>query len=371
MKLFTKLLFTKQSCTKLPLNVAVLLLCATFLSACGEDNSSQGVKINEVKLAKIIELKKSQAESLLSFPAVIDSQNLTELAFEVGGLLNELLVVEAQSVKKGDVIAKLDQQDLTTKLKSAQAQYNNSNKEYNRALRLIKADAISRSELEKRKSKNDIDKASYLTAKKSLKDSVLLAPFDGNIAAISVSKRQVLQPGEPAITILGNGGLEAKFNLPSSVLAKANADEKSDVQAYITLDSAPDVRIPATFKEVSLQADTSSQTYPVTFAFQAPANLNVLPGMNAVAWFNAPNAKGNQNNIQIPLTAIVVEGDDKYVWVVQKDSMQVTKRAIKIAQDIGETIQVLEGLDAGDKIVSAGVSYLSEGMTVRPWSAKP
>ena len=359
-------LLTKQS-----LNLVALFLCAAFLSACGEDTSQSAVKINDVKLAKIIELKQSKAESLLSFPAVIDSQNLTELAFEVGGLVNELLVVEAQSVKKGDVIAKLDQQDLTTKLKSAQAQYNNSNKEYKRALRLIKADAISRSELDKRKSKSDIDKASYLSAKKALKDSVLLAPFDGNISAISVSKRQVLQPGEPAITILGNGGLEAKFNLPSSVLTRANANKKDDVEAYITLDSAPDVRIPAKFKEISLQADASSQTYPVTFSFQSPTNLNVLPGMNAVAWFKAPHTEGNLAGIQVPLTAVLVQGNDKFVWLVQKDSMKVTKRSIKVAQDIGETIQVIEGLEVGDNIIGAGVSYLSEGMTVRPWSAKP
>jgi RND family efflux transporter MFP subunit len=357
--------------TKQPLSFVVLFICTAFLSACGEDSSQTAVKLNDIKLAKIIELKKSNAESLLSFPAVIGSQNLTELAFEVGGLLNELLVVEAQSVKKGDVIAKLDQQDLTTKLKSAQAQYNNSNKEYKRALRLIKADAISRSELDKRKSKSDIDKSSYLSAQKALKDSVLLAPFDGNISAISVSKRQVLQAGEPAITILGNGGLEAKFNLPSSVLAKANANQKSDVEAYITLDSAPDVRIPASFKEISLQADASSQTYPVTFSFLSPQNLNVLPGMNAVAWFKAPNGKGDTKGIQIPLTAVLIQGDEKFVWLVQKDSMKVTKRAIKVADDIGETLQVLEGVKAGDKIVGAGVSYLSEGMTVRPWSAKP
>ena len=166
MKLFTQLPCTKhssikhpaakQSFTLQPLNVAILLFLTTLLSACAEENSVQAIKTNGIKLAKIIELEKSQAQSLLSFPAVIDSQNLTELAFEVGGLLDELLVVEAQSVKKGDIIAKLDQQDLTTKLKSAKAQYNNANKEYKRALRLIKADAISRSELDKRKSKNDI-----------------------------------------------------------------------------------------------------------------------------------------------------------------------------------------------------------------------
>ncbi len=350
------------------------LLPLTLLTACGENEvtSSSTDQATQIRPAKIIELVSKKADSLLSYPAVIGSQNLITLAFEIGGLLDELPVVEAQVVKKGEVLAKLDQQDLNTKLKSAQAQYYNANKEYKRAKRLIKADAISRSELDKRKSKNDVDKAAYLSAKKALTDSVLLAPFDGNIAKISVNLRQVLQPGEPALSILGSGGLEAKFNLPSNIIAKANAENKGKIQATITLDSAPDIEIPATFKELALQADPSSQTHEVTFAFEAPPNINVLPGMNALVWLSDPRKTSKNNQLNVPLTAIGIEGElTTFVWVVDKQTMKVSKRTIILGDDIGEAIQVLDGLMAGEKIIAAGISYLSEGMTVRPWLTKP
>ena len=352
------------------------LAALTFLSACSESESltsteQQAKQLSQIRPAKIIQLKSKSAESTLSYPAVVGSQNLSTLAFEVAGRVSELGVVEAQVVKKGDLLAKLDQQDLNAKLTSAKAQYSNANKEYNRALRLIKANAISRSELDKRKSKNDVDKALYQSAKKALENSVIIAPFDGNIAKISVKLRQVVQPGEAVLSILGNGGLEAKFNLPSSILAKANANSKETIQASISLDSAVDIKIPARFKEISLQADGSSQTHEVTFTFKAPKNLNVLPGMNAVVWFKDPRSAQNSALLEVPLTAIGTEAEQKFVWVVNPESMVVAKRNISLANEVGESIQVLEGLTAGEKIIAAGIFYLSEGMTVRAWSAKP
>ena len=106
------------------------------------------------------------------------------MSFEVGGILKELLVVEAQKVNQGDVLAKLDQRDLQAKLKSARAQFDNADAEYQRALQLIKGDVIfSRSTLEQRKSQRDVSKAQLETAEKALQDTVLLAPYSGNIAA--------------------------------------------------------------------------------------------------------------------------------------------------------------------------------------------
>ena len=92
-------------------------------------------------------------------------------------MLKELMVIEAQKVNKGEVLAKLDQRDLLAKLISARAQFKNANIEYQRALRLIKQDAISSSKLEERKSKRDVNKSQLETAKKALQDSVLIAPF--------------------------------------------------------------------------------------------------------------------------------------------------------------------------------------------------
>ncbi len=201
---------------------------------------------------------------------------------------------------------------------------------------------------------------------------MLVAPYSGAIAKISVEKLQIIKSGQPAITILGKGGLEAKINLPSSIIANAREQEYPPSDSYVVLDVAPDRHIPVTFTEVSLEADAASQTYAVTFTFDAPEDFNILPGMNAVVWFKDPSRSAdNIDRISIPLTAISVEGEQKYVWVVNEGTMTVSRRNVVVEEGVGFSLNVTAGLQSGETIVVAGVSSLSEGMKVRPWSDSP
>lgn len=358
---------TKLSCF---IQLFLSILPIFLLTACDSESPSHANKTEAlIRPAKLIQIGETNSDDFLNYPAVIKSKQLTVLSFEVGGMLNELLVVEAQRVQKGEVLAKLDQRDLLTKLKSARAEFKNADAEYQRALRLIKQDAISRSELEKRKSQRDVKKSQLETSEKALQDSVLVAPYSGAIAKVSIDKRQIIKPGEPAITLLGKEGLEAKINLPSSIIAKAREQKEPATDSYIVLDAAPSRHIPAIFKEASLEADAASQTYEVTFAFDAPEDLVILPGMNAIVWFKDPSkSMSNISKISVPLTAIVTDGNQKYVWVVDSSSMTVSKRNIVVEPGVGASLGVISGLESGETIVGAGVSVLSDGMKVSPWS---
>ena len=351
-------------------SLSLTIFVVFFLTACGSESSAPENKAETLaRPAKLIEIGQTKNDEYLNYPAVIKSQQLSALSFEVSGVVKELFVVEAQQVKQGEVLAKLDQRDLQTKLKSARALYDNAEEEYQRAVRLIKEDAISRSELEQRKSKLDVNKAQLETAEKALQDSVLVAPYAGNIARISISKKQTIQAGETAIDILGSGGLEASINLPSSIIARAKEQKEPKNHSYLTLSVAPDRRIPALFKEATLDADAASQTYEVTFTFIAPEDLNILPGMNATIWFKDPGKTvSSASKVGVPLPAIVTDGEQKYVWVVNRESMVVTRRNITVEDGIGPNLIVSSGLELGETIVAAGVSSLSEGMKVRPWS---
>ncbi len=341
-----------------------------FLVACNSESPSPEKKVEAlIRPAKLIEVSQTKSDDYLSYPAVIKSQQLSTLSFEVAGVVKELLVVEAQKVKGGEVLARLDQRDLQANLNSARAQFKNTDAEYQRAVRLIEEDAISRSELEQRKSKRDVNKAQLETAEKALQDSVLVAPYAGNIARVSIQKQQSIQAGEPAILILGSGGLEASVNLPSAIIASAKDQKGSKTSSYLTLSVSPDLRIPALFKEATLDADAASQTYEVTFTFTAPKDLNILPGMNATLWFKDPRKLASKiQKASVPITAISTDGGQKYVWVVNRESMVVTRRNIEIEDGIGANLIILGGLELGETIVAAGVSSLSEGMKVRPWS---
>jgi len=340
--------------------IATLLLSACSTQAPQETEAS-------ARVAKLLKVSKTNSGTFLNYPAIINSKQLSNLSFQTGGVVNELSVVEAQKVKKGDVLAKLDQRDAQAGLKSARAQFDNAQAEYQRAVNLMKEDAIAKTTLDQRKSQRDVSKAQLETAQKALQDTVLVAPYDGAISKVAIKKQQSVQAGNVAISILGSGGLQATINLPSSIMAKAQKT-KPATDSYLVLDSASDQHIPIVFKEADLEADAASQTYAVTFSFDAPAGLNILPGMNAVVWFKDPSEIASSvDKIRIPLTAVATDGKQKYVWVVDKTSMKVSKRDIVIEANVGTDIGVISGLESGETIVSAGVSVLSEGMQVSLW----
>lgn len=345
---------------------AIAALCFTLVTACDKEATDSVVE-PAVRPAKLLTIQNSSNQRSLRYPAVIGAAQSSDLTFQVGGLLQELRVNETQQVKQNEIIAKLDQRDFKSKLDSAKAQFDNAETEYQRAVRLVKEDAIAKSVLEQRKSQRDIAKAQFDTANKALNDTVLRAPFDGVIAKVSVKKLETIQPGQKIASLISAGTLEATINLPANVIVTASS--RTDKGAFVVLEAAPENRIPAKYKEAVLEADAVSQTYAVTFAFEPPKDLIVLPGMNATVVLTSSSKESALSNaVGVPLDAIMSEGGQQYLWIVDSDTMQVSKRNIEIQEGIGETLMVTEGLTAGETIVAAGAAYLAEGMKVRPWA---
>jgi RND family efflux transporter MFP subunit len=351
----------------------VFSITLIFCASCENKNGEQG-REPAVRPVKLITLSGASDLQTAKYPAVIDAAQLSELSFQVAGLIEDISVVDSQTVQAGDEIARLDQRDFQSQVMSARAQFEVAADDYRRAEVLSKTDAIARSALADRKAKRDIAKSQLDTAEKALGDTVIRAPFSGVIADVPVNKRQAISAGQIVATVIGTtsvdgaGILEATINVPARVIAQAQ--ESRARTAYVILDSAPENRIEAKYSSASLLADSTSQTYAITFTFDPPGNLIILPGMHATLEFNASRRTNDSASIRIsvPLSAILSDGTDRYVWIVDQDSMTVSKREITVSDGIGESAVVTEGLALGDTIATAGASYLAEGMQVRPWT---
>jgi RND family efflux transporter MFP subunit len=343
------------------------LVIALFIQACDSKQESTS-EVAVVRPVKLITVNAASATDVSQFPAVIGANRLSELSLQVGGMLQEFPVMESQLLERGDLIAKLDQQDFESAVASVKSQYKNAEQEFKRAVRLEQEDAIARNVLEQRRTQFDVSKAQLDQAEKALANSVLRAPFKGVVAKKMVKKLQTLTPGQEIIKFMIAETLEATVDLPARYLAnvpkaQSNGNHR---QAFVILDVAPNQMIDAEFKEASLLADTASQTYAITFAFRPPENLLVLPGMNATVELRVEN-KPQTIRVAVPLAAITSDGKNNYVWVVEKETMTVSKRAVTIEEGVGKTIVVTEGLAINDTIAGAGSAYLSEGMKIREW----
>jgi RND family efflux transporter MFP subunit len=320
-----------------------------------------------IRPAKLLEIVASSDIREANFPAIIEASDSAELTFQVGGLLEELTIREGQEVEAGAVIARLDQRNFSNELVAAQAQFEAAESEFQRAERLIAENAIARNIYEQRLAQRDVARAQLDSARKALDDSVLRSPFAGVISGIHTDSFQNVGPQEPIATVQTTGAAEAVVQIPARLVA--NSGRVEPLETVVLLDAAPEARIPATFYSSATQANPETQTFEVRFAFEPPEELIVLPGMTGTVQVSLEvgQINGSSDQITVPLGAILSDGDARYVWVVDEETMAVSRREVSLDAAIGETLPVLAGLEVGEVIVGAGAGYLHEGMQIRPY----
>ena len=316
--------------------------------------------------AKLLTLERTSSQASSSLPAVVRSVRNTDLAFQVGGQITEWNVIDGESFHRGDVIARLDARSFQAALAQAEAQFTNAESEYQRALRLIEEDAISRSVVENREAQLQVAQAALDTARKNLSDTVLRAPFSGGVGRTNVEQFQNVAPQQPVL-VLQSRAVQAVVNVPASFVLNSNNIRYFNVE--VELDAAPGQRFSATFREAVGQADSSTQTFEAHFGFEPPANLVVLTGMTATLFFETEDIdpEAGAQGVAVPLSSIMAEGESRYVWIVTGRDRVLERRDVVLGDGVGENLAVVEGLSIGDTVVAAGGAYLQAGDRVRPW----
>ena len=159
--------------------------------------------------------------------------------------------------------------------------------------------------------------------------------------------------------------VEIVISAPEALIMMATRNEKIDMNAVF--DALPDRKFKLAFKEIATQPDPQTNTYPVTLKMPAPKGVNLLPGMTAqvtISW--SDQGRQDDNIFQAPVQAILADESGKsFVWVINPEDMTVHKTEVTVGEMTGDGILILEGVKAGDRLVTAGVHFLQDGQKVR------
>ncbi len=344
-------------------------ICGVFAFALGLAACS-GEVVEEpeiVRPAKLFTVQAANERLDVSFPAIVEARNSSTLTFQVGGLLQDFPVSESQFVRKGQVLARLDRRRYANAVASAQAQYDAAQRDFESAAALLEQNAIAAITVRQREAQRDVAAATLDSAKKDLSDTVLRAPFSGVVAEKLAVRFENVSAQQDIVKLQSTGAAEAVVSVPASIVGRF-ADRDATTE-YVVLSSAPDVQIPGRFLSARTQADTQSQTFRVKFAFNPPPSVTVLPGMTGTVYVGREllSDEVEGGGISVPLGAVLSDGKARYVWVVDRKTMTVSKRVVMIAKSIGEEVAITDGLKVGETIVSAGAAYLHDGMKIRPY----
>jgi RND family efflux transporter MFP subunit len=289
----------------------------------------------------------------------------SNLAFEVAGRLIERPIDVGDEIERGQRLARLDPRDFEARLKSAEAELKRESTNLARAEAMLAEDVISQAQFDRVAARTEMAEAKVTVAAKALDDSTLLAPFSGRVAAIYVENFENVQAKELVVRLLDISQVEMVVQIPESLIGSTSYVRDITVR----FDPFPDVAIPATVKEIGSEASRTTRTYPVTLVMTPPEGVQILAGMAGEATGRVElSGEVPEIGYEVPVAAVFTDdasqSDQSYVWIVDAAS-QTVKRQLVETNSFGARGALVRGLDAGDRIVIAGVHSLSEGQAVR------
>ena len=345
---------------------AILLGASVSLIGCGGGGDSAQTE-EVLRPVRTVVVTTQNAINTREFAGVVDAERKVDLAFRVGGTLEELPVLEGDRVSEGQLLAALDTTDFEIQLKSVEADFQRSQAEYERAATLVERDLISRSEYERIEAQYFVAEAQLERARTDLEYSRLYAPFDGLIARRYVENLTEIAARSPVMALTDPTTLVVEINVPESVMILARRDGMRP-EMYAMFKGREAEQYPLMIREVATQPDPGTQTYPVTLSLPPITDLNILPGMSAVVGvrpFSRPDGRGEV--AYLPTQAVMEDANGRYVWVatrLQDEEAQIKRRDVTVGDISNFGIEVTSGLTAGEQVVTAGMSQISAGQRV-------
>ena len=339
----------------------LVLVSGPFLTGCGDDNAAPAQLPPRPVRAIVVEAGSSTVAR--SFSGLVDSAEGTSIAFEVGGRVIEVLGKEGKRYEKGATLARLDSSEFENQLNSARAQMTEATQALRRVQQLFETGNSSKSQLESAIAEEKAASTNFKTAEKQVGDAVLKMPYAGVIGSVDIDPQMVVSAGQTVMAIQGEGGMQFDVGVPAAVVETLQVG----MDATILLGDFPGEPFAARVDSISPQI-SSNTTYPVTLSF-AESDQRIREGMDGEAQVRLPNPLGEA--IRIPAGCIATTSDSgTFVWRIESDGDGGAARVHRQTVEIGElreqgTVEILSGLEAGQRIVSRGVHRLEDGQVVR------
>lgn len=307
-----------------------------------------------------VEVRQVAAEKLqneLVYSGSIEAENTAMIGFAVPGTVNKIYVQEGEPVKQGQLLASIDDTEYRNALAIADAGLEQAEDMYKRLNGLYEKGSLPAKDYIDIKTKLAQAKANKTISQKRITDSRLHAPITGIISSRKIETGSTAAPGVPAFSIVKTDQVYAKFSVPETEIGKLSKNTEASI-FLPTLDQTLNGKVSI----INPQSDNVSRSYTVKVKLANPAQT-LLPGMIAkVVLQNGSHREA----ITVPATAVVRDADDiTYVFIATNDSTAIRKRVTTTGITGQNNIIISAGIQAGEKIITAGQTRLSDGAAIR------
>ncbi len=370
----------------------LILIAAGSLAACGSAEKAKETQPETIRGVRLETVRLQSLPDLYEATGTVRSVTTSVLNAQISGTVREVRVKPGDHVRPGQVLAVIDDRGPRAQVAAAQAGVKEATQglaEIEHALQAVAADrqfaeatfrryqglldknSVSRQEFDgaEAKYKAALANERALQAKKkqieargeqarSQQESAetvfsysrVTSPMDGVVTAKAVDAGTVVMPGMPLLTVEDPGHYRLEANLPEQLLPK------------VTLGTAVAIRtehgkLEGRVAEIVPAADTASRTFLVKV--DLPRDCGCRSGEYGTAGF----AVGAQQRLSIPRSALVEHGELEGVFVANPEGV-LEYRLVKTGKDLGERVEILSGISAGDRVAVSAVDRLRDGVRV-------
>jgi len=345
---------------KLPGWPALALVSTLALSACGGDAESPepGAVAAPVRVTEA--QQQSLGDSLRTVGTVAPAEEV-RLSFKTGGIVASVPVDAGDRVARGQPLASLVQEEVAAAVAQARALADKAERDLARGRALYTDEVATREQVEDLETARDVARANLRAAEFNARFSRIEAPTDGIVLRKLVEQDELVAAGQPVI-VLGDtsGGWIVRASLPDRDIVRVQIGDK----AAVTLDAYPGRQFDATVSELASAADPMTGTYEMKLAID-PQGQRFVQGL--VAKVEMTGSAGAAVTV-VPVQALLeADGTEAIVYVVaaRGDGEVAERVAVRIGRLVGDQVEILEGLQGGERVVTEGAAYLRAGEPVR------
>ena len=355
-------------------SVVALVAGSILLSGCGDKGGPAEERLRPVRIITVADEGVFRDRS---FSGISKSVLESRLSFKVSGTIVDLPVQIGQRLEAGDLIAQLDAASYVLQAQQAQAALVESEANdrraaanYERTKGLYANDNASLNDLEAARAQAESAKAIVASATKALEIARLNVSYtrldadtDCSIASLSVEVNENVQSGQQVASVSCGDAYEVVVDLPESLIG--SVDERTPVS--VRFGAIPNQVFDGEITEVAVASAAGSAAFPVVIRILG-TDPSLRSGLAADVTFQFEPSDNGVTSFVLPVTAVVNDPSGTFVFIAEpgsEDAQAVVRRRDVTLGELSQTgIEVVEGLNTGDRVVTAGISVIRDGQRV-------
>jgi RND family efflux transporter MFP subunit len=329
----------------------VIPILIAFLFGCNGGEGETEQKVEKVISVKAMLVSATSKELKKSYTGTLEGKKQAVISARIAEAVEEVMEDEGSRVNADDILIKLDRTGPTSQYVQISSIYQNAEKNFKKMEYLFSEGAVSESQYDGARTEYEVSLANYDAACKLID---IRTPIKGTVTSIGVSPGDYLRPGQIVATVAAIDKMRMKFGVSGSDIGFFNEGD----EVRVVVKSASQLVAEGKVITAARSADPATRTFQVEIEIDNQINT-LKPGMFALAEIVVEKF---EEIIIAPRDAVVNRDNKNYVFVVSGDS--VTAKEVSLGVEFDGFIEIKNGLNSGDTLVTVGQNYLEDGYKV-------